>query len=191
MRAFAVSFVCGAVGLGACGGATTSGPGGAQKVSVTGTVGGQPLATTDTIAILASGAAFGLANRQGVEIAITNVPNTCAVLQRHGDPANATSFSFGVTSTTGLVAEGTYPVTPGATGSGASGGYSTTDAQCNDKLSINAASGSVTFTTISGSVVEGTFDIVLTDGDHLSGSFNAPVCAFTPSTSTIQPVCGS
>jgi hypothetical protein len=192
MRAFAVSFVCvcAAVGLGACGGATTSG---SQKVSVTGQVAGEPVTTTDTVAIVESGAAFGLANGQAVEIAITNVPNTCAVLQRHGDPANATSLSFGVTSLTGPVAAGTYPVVPGASGSSAAsaeGGYATTDAQCNDKTSIAAASGSVTFSTISSSVVEGTFDIVLAGGDHVSGSFNAPVCVFSPVTST-QPVCGS
>jgi hypothetical protein len=61
-------------------------------------------------------------------------------------------------------------------GSGASGSYA-----CFKALSFFAApsGGKVTVTSVTADHIEGTFDITLSNGDHLTGAFTAPRCGTT------------
>ena len=71
------------------------------------------------------------------------------------------------------VTPGTYPVT--ATGlTGAL--YGPNHAYCRSAASETAQSGTVTFTAIDGATISGSFDLTFQDGDHLTGTFSAPVC---------------
>ncbi len=48
-----------------------------------------------------------------------------------------------------------------------------------------ASSGTVNFTCVDGNAVDGTFDIMF-GTDHVTGSFDAPLCGSTMSTSCSQ-----
>lgn len=52
-------------------------------------------------------------------------------------------------------------------------------------------SGRITITHADSITVDGSFDAVFSSGDHLSGSFSAPVCAVDPSQLSSNGVCGS
>jgi hypothetical protein len=196
MRAWNVLGIC-ALGLVfACGGATTSSGGG--STTVTGQAGGQSVPTTDTFAIVrnvsgttTTGATFTQAN---VNVFVTNIVDSCGVAQRHGDAPNTTTLGLLVQVVGPWVPTGTYPITApaGADTAGAGSYFRTTDADCNWKTNEIAASGSITLTAVSSTGdVQGRFDVTMSNGDHLAGSFDAPVCAASLVGDGGAPVCGS
>jgi hypothetical protein len=58
------------------------------------------------------------------------------------------------------------------------------DASCVVTSAATGASGTVQVTAVSGSQLDGNFDVVLTSGEHISGSFSAPACAADDVTET-------
>jgi hypothetical protein len=194
-----ISSVC-AVG---CGGATTSGPGGGggPPATVNGQVGGQPVPNTDTVGIVTSQNIPGpngmLSPAIIAEVAVLNIPNTCAILQRHGEPASTKLFAVGVFAPGSSIAAGTYKIETSTSAlpsqTHAQAQYATTDAKCVSGPTVEATSGTVTITstaTTSSSTLQGSFDVTMSTGDHLTGTFDAPVCHFD-STTTTTPACGS
>jgi hypothetical protein len=188
-----ISGVC-AVG---CGGATTSG--GNPPAIVNGQVGGQPVPNSDTVGVVTSqmfpGPNGTLVNQTIAEVAVLNIPNTCAILQRHGEPASTKIFAVGVAAEGSSVAAGTYTIVPSTStvATRAMAEYATTDAKCNNTANEQATSGTVTITTtatMTSTTLQGSFDVTLSTGDHLSGTFDAPICHYD-STSTTNPTCGS
>jgi hypothetical protein len=177
----------------ACGGATT---GGGSASTVNGQAAGEPVASTDTVGIVETqtlpspnGAPTTLTT---AGVAILNIPNTCAILQRHGEPANVRVLSFSVSAPGASVPVGTYPIGPNnGTTLLASAEFATTDAKCNNVATETAKSGTVTMTTISNTVIQGSFDFTMSNGDHLSGTFDAPVCTYSSTTTSAPPACGS
>jgi len=127
-----------------------------------------------------------------VLVYIMNVANSCTMLTASQQPSNAnviaiqiaTKSASGVSTPTAL---GNYPVYTAA-GIGAASGnvslarYQTSDATCAATSDYEATSGSVTLTRIDASSYAGDFDITFSDSNgsvvgHLTGSFNANLCA--------------
>jgi hypothetical protein len=178
-----------ALALSACGGATSGG----ASSTVTGQAGGQPVPTTDTVGIIQTVTVptpSGTVTENSVEVAILNIPNTCAILQRHGEPANIRALALGVAAQGGSVQTGTYTIGTTSTVH-VNASFVTTDAACTNQISENGTSGTVTFTSISASAIQGSFDVRMNTGDHLTGTFDAPVCNYTASTTNTPPTCGS
>jgi hypothetical protein len=96
----------------------------------------------------------------------------CDVAENHGSPPSVRTLAFQVTQDATTVAPGTYGV-----GQGLSASYEPDDATCAVVGLEQATGGEVTFTTSTATRLEGTFDLTFDDGDHVSGSFSAPVCA--------------
>lgn len=49
------------------------------------------------------------------------------------------------------------------------------------RVVVRAASGTVTFTQVTSTAITGTFDATFPSGDHLAGTFTAPICTATAS----------
>jgi hypothetical protein len=181
-----------------CGGATSaeSAPG-----SVTGTVGGNAITTTSVIGVNQTGTG-GFA----VAVVFVNVADACSVVQSNHRPGNLAELELNVQAA-GEPTTGTYTITPGGgvpvgpideeggapTTSGSNSPFVTaafeqTNASCTTTESDNASSGSVTLTTVSPSEVAGRFDVMFPSGDHLTGTFDAPVCTVPSGPTT--PTCG-
>lgn len=180
-----------ALGAAGCGGTSS---GGGPASTVTGQAGGQAVPTTDTVAVNVTqtlSTSTGSVTETSLEVAILNVANTCGILQRHGLPASTTALSFGVTTRAASIPAGTYSI--GQTGAFQTvAAFGTTDASCQTKTNETATSGTVILTSVSATTVAGSFDVKMDNGDHLTGTFDAPVCNFTPlPPNSPQPVCGS
>lgn len=186
-------FVVG-VAAAACGGSTTGG----GTATVSGSVGGQSVPVVDSIGVSGTETVMGVSVSTAA-VFITNVANTCSVLQNHHDPGSTTSLSLEVIQLGTSVAPGTYTITNGATPTGETEAtYFATNASCETVTNTNALTGSITLTAVSSTSVQGTFDVTLASGDHLTGSFDAPVCesaaaleGMIASDGGVSEVCGS
>jgi hypothetical protein len=164
------------VALMACG--SSSGGGGSTSTTVTGTIGGSSIATTDTIGIqgklnVSSGTVMGMVYE--AVIAITNQADACKVVTDAVNPPNGTALTLVVGSATAAVGPGTYPI--GQLGSGAAGiSYAAQNATCVATENDDAQSGSITISTATATTLAGTFEATFPSGDKVSGSFDAPVC---------------
>jgi len=165
----------------ACRGGKSSKP-----ASVNGTIGGQPMDAQDSTSNIYS---FD-ADSEGL-VYIMNVASSCAMLTAGNQPSNAKviAIQIAVKSATGISAPsavGTYPMYTAANVGGANGNvalarYQTSDATCNPTSDIEASSGSVTLTRVDATIYAGNFDMTFSNGDHVTGSFNANRCdALTP-----------
>lgn len=154
--------------------------------TATGTVSGVSVPTTDVVGLIEpAGGGFTLAG-----VAYTNVGDTCGIIQREAsggpEPANTVVLSLTVQVAGSSVPAGTYSIN-GQPGLFAD--FVTTDANCQTHLHPNPTSGSVTFTTISSSMVAGTFDVTF-GTDRVTGTFSAPVCNVPQGPSNMMPKCG-
>jgi hypothetical protein len=161
--------------LAACGGSSIP-----NRATVTGKVEGTPLLTQNAAAIVVR-----TSGTPSVDVLISNVADGCnANAANLGDKQ---VLSLGVTSLAGSALDaGDFGVYDQQSGSIPSGtvvfaDYHSTSAGCADTTPPNAlgASGHVTVTKMNvtaGGEVAGTFDLLLQNGDHLKGSFDAPVC---------------
>jgi hypothetical protein len=157
---------------------SSSGGGGSGSASVTGTIQGATVPSNDAVG-LSSVASNNGVTEAAVGVIVTSVNNACGVLQDHGNPANATALVVEVAAMGSSVATGTYNIV--SSGFGATASYAAQDQNCNTTLNETASSGTVTISSNSGSSVSGTFDLTF-DGDHLTGSFTAPICSYSTST---------
>lgn len=166
----AVAAGCAAFVIAACSGSSSS-TGSAGSASVTGTIGGQAVPTTNVVAVVGS----ETNNKTTVQldsIVLTSVSDACSFLQNptHRIPSSSTLV---------LAAGAIAPSVPTGTFNIGMYGYAQYDADsatCVLTTSETATSGSVVLTSVSSSSIQGTFDVTMPNGDHLSGSFDAPVC---------------
>jgi hypothetical protein len=168
-----------------CGG-TVAGGGG--STSVVGTIGGVSVSTKDTVAIIEPSGSNVLAG-----VAITNIPDTCGVLQREflaggPEPANTEALSLSVTFAGTAVPAGTYAIGDQQAAQ-VSAIHSTTDSNCMSRASTVASSGSITYAVVSATTIQGSFDLVF-GSEHVTGRFAAPVCNANFSGARVMPVCG-
>ena len=97
--------------------------------------------------------------------------------------ANAQSLSLWIPGPSGTrpLEPASYDVMPGAwspTAAGPRAYFSADDTQCRQIVSNSDATGTITLTAIDASHVAGSFDLAFSpNGDHLTGTFSAPVCA--------------
>jgi hypothetical protein len=157
---------CGAVVViaAACGG----GP-----ASVSGTVGGVTVQSSDAL--------FGVpgGSTSGTVLAITSIGAACSkVTTGTSFKGPATALSIELVQNGGAVTSpGTFPELSSAQGSTSAfaGSFDSWDASCSD-TTTPISGGTVTITAVSASSLTGSFDLTL-GNDHITGSFNAPNCA--------------
>jgi hypothetical protein len=169
--------------LAGCGGATAA-PG--PTASVNGSVGGQSFNVVDEIGQVwtthvASGSSVSSAG-----VVLSSVAGTCTIAERHGNPPNVTTLGIAVEQDGSSVGSGTYAV-----GQGVAASYEVIDAECKGARLEQATAGTVTLTTSTSEWVVGSFDLMFDSGDHLTGTFSAPVCSDLLFQSAWRGTCGS
>lgn len=167
----AVAVGCAAVAIAACSGSTSSTGSASGSASVSGTIGGQSVSTTNVVAVVGSETTNGT-TVQLDSIVLTSVSGACAFLQNptHRIPSSSTLI---------LAAGAIGPSVPTGTFNIGMYGYAQYDADsatCVLTTSETATSGSVVLSSVSSDSIQGTFDVTMPNGDHLSGSFDGPVC---------------
>ncbi|MFN2545857.1 MAG: hypothetical protein ABR567_00340 [Myxococcales bacterium] len=145
------------------------------------------------------GTTLNMRNSAAFVVRTTGTPSIDVVLSNVGDGCEATAanlkskqvLELGVTSLGGaLLDAGTFGVYDQQSGNIPQGtvvfaDYHSTNETCADTTPPNTlgASGKVTLDRVTlgaGGEVSGTFDLFLENGDHLKGSFDAPVCGDGP-----------
>jgi hypothetical protein len=170
----------------ACSGSSPA-PGGSRG-TVSGTAHGHTLAVGDALALDgATQSQDASAKNPYSLVALTSYAGICAYVQ------GATHLGHG-----GWVLEMTagasYPPMQGtyAVPLQANALFAEADASCQPLGSELAQGGSITFDAVAPTLLSGTFDLTFSAGDHLTGSFSAPVCdtslaALTAPTMGCQP----
>jgi hypothetical protein len=179
----------GAALVAACSGSTSTLSGGGGSVSVSGTVDGMPLAVTEVVALLGSQPQGHVSNADVVVI-VTNFANTCAILGHGGNPPSAQVLELAASATGSTVPTGQYVIgaTPTTT---AAAGFTAQDATCTPTSDEQATKGTITLTQVTDTTIAGSFDVTFANGDHLTGTFAAPVCVGLVLPGNTDPVCGS
>ena len=164
--------------LAACGGSSTT------RATVSGKVEGTQLKVNNSAAFVVR-----TTGTPSVDVLLSNVADGC-----DANAANLKSkqvIPLGVTSLSGAALDaGTFGIYDQQSGNIPQGTvvfgdyHSTTDA-CDDSTPPNTlgASGKVTLTKVSlaqGGSVTGSFDVLLENGDRVTGTFDAPVCGDRP-----------
>jgi hypothetical protein len=160
--------------------------------SVTGSVGGVPFSFSSLIAIEESDPG---SNTTFVFVVMSNRAFSCAELQdastRNETFANLNALMVGAyASGDRTLSAQTFDVGNGASTDQGLVVLDTTDAKCNP-TSNEAQSGTVTFSTLTATFVSGSFNASFSSGDHVQGTFSAPICNIgsTSSTSTNAQMC--
>jgi hypothetical protein len=154
----------------------TIGGSGGYGTTIHGTADGAPIPTTTSVGLFGSESMTVNGIPETVAYAgvlVTNLSNGCAELMHGGNPSSSTALTLVVTTVSAEVATGTYPIDQSGE---AKGVYTVDGEECQEVLMETAVSGSISLTTVSSSEIVGTFDIQMNNGDHLTGSFVAPVC---------------
>jgi hypothetical protein len=173
--------------LAACGGSTSEGSGPSGSATVSGRVGGHTVPTSGTIGLLGTGTVQEFDGSATSEpgyaytgAMISNAADLCSLLTQGRAPHEATMLVISVSKEgASSIAPGTYAISP----SGpvvANVGFVVQDASCHDATSIGAVSGSVTIGQVTSTSIDGSFDVTMQSGDHLTGSFSAPTCTYDP-----------
>lgn len=170
-RIFAAGCAAVAVAVAACGGSSNSVGATSGSATVSGTIGGQSVPTTNVVAVVGS-ETTGVTTVQLDSILVTSVSDPCSFLQNPMNRIpNATSLVLAAGAIAPSVPTGTYDV-----GKYGYAQYDADSATCTLTTSETATSGSVVLTSVSSDTIGGTFDVTMANGDHLTGSFSAPVC---------------
>jgi hypothetical protein len=143
-----------------------------------GTLGGSAFAPMDAIAYVDS-------TGQSAEVILTSTPDACADVGNNIQRANSRVVLILVnnaTSSTSKVDAGTYTTAYGDPVPARSGGFESnvTDAQCNVSYSPppdGTGDGMITLTSASSTTVAGSFDVVMENGEHVTGTFHPTYCA--------------
>lgn len=153
------------------------------SATVTGTLGGQTLAPLDAVALKGT---YDPSYPGIVSIFFANVSGLCALynqeLNYSGGALKANSFDLGFTlgdtTATSVVATGMYTLTahPDFIDNV---GWDSYDGACNATHGPSATAATVNLTSV-GDVYAGTYDITFTGGDHVTGTFTAPLCTIVP-----------
>jgi hypothetical protein len=176
------------IGISACGGGTDPGEPDAgvtgSATTIDGTIQGHTVSAATTAAVLVAPG--------DVIISVSSLENACASWKEGTwNQPGATAFALVVTSGTTALAPGSYPIEQGAQPAPyANVTWSVSDSMCKQIDYTEAKSGSVILQTVTPSLVTGSFDVTLYTGDHVSGTFSAPVCD-APASADAAPPCGS
>ncbi len=170
-------FVVAALCVAACGSSSGSpGPAPAGTTSVSGMAASMTVSMKDATGVVGPVTASGV-TAQETDVILTNFVGACSSVQSNGNPANGQLIAI-VVAAISPVGPGTYNVT--ANGA-AQVLFESQDANCVTQVAETAQSGTVTYETVNGSMVAGKVDVTFPSMDHFSGTFEAPVCDFSPS----------
>lgn len=148
----------------ACSGSSSSTGGGSGSSSVSGTIGGQSVQTTNVVAVVGSETTNGT-TVQLDSIVLTSVSDACSFLQNPTQRLPSTStLVLAAGAIAPSVATGTFPI-----GMYGYAQYDADSATCVLTTSETASGGSIVLTNVSSTSLVGTFDVTMPDGDHLSG----------------------
>jgi hypothetical protein len=149
--------------------------------TLTGTLGGgSPFVVEDIISIVTPPAMNG---GQGTRAAayISNLSNACQLAQGHHDPRNQEYLELSVENPGNLPpGPGTYTVSMTVGPNAANALYVSRDVDCGVVNDEGASAGSITFATVSSTLITGSYDVTFLNGDHVMGVFTAPVCPAVP-----------
>jgi hypothetical protein len=156
---------------------TSESEGGPACASVTGEVLGRPFAAQD-VAGLVGQTMFEGDTFQEVEVVVTAASGICGWLENptSGAPANSAALTLHIFAGAENVEvrPGAYPIDPDVIDAVYTAGNAACDASAS--ASEAAQTGTITLTTVDAEMISGRFDLAFSSGDHLSGSFMAPVC---------------
>jgi hypothetical protein len=149
----------------------------------TGQVAGAPLPAGDVVALVPNPRPQGISTPIA-EVALTNLNGACGLLQSVAGgaptPGDVNALVLLVFADSNGPAAGSYPIVsscaPSCGTNFAQAGYTATDAQCNTVRTDDATTGSVVLSDVSATTIDGSFDLTVQSGDHLTGTFSAPVC---------------
>lgn len=151
------------VALGAC---TSSNLG---TATVVGNVGSAAFVAADAIAVVDANSA---------KIVISSTPNACADIRDHIDRANSRVLVIAVFDQDTALTTGNFTTSAGS-GDAALFESNVTDAQCAvsyDPPPDGTGDGTVTLTDVTATTVTGTFDVIMENGEHVTGSFAPEEC---------------
>jgi hypothetical protein len=157
---------------------SSSPPDAGGTATVTGTLGGNPVATTGVVAILATVTNAGVTSTYfGVNI--KNKPGAACNTKESTLPPNLDYLDLEFGGPGATAPPGTYVIAQPQTGPNAYASYVRTDASCQVTGNIpTATSGTIDVTTVSDGVVAATFDLTFDSGERISGHFSTPYCGF-------------
>ncbi|HEX8796131.1 MAG TPA: hypothetical protein VF765_34515 [Polyangiaceae bacterium] len=156
-------------------GCTSGGSGPSGLASVRGAIGGHTVTVKDVMGFTGSQTLNG-GTRAYAGLLISDTPGTCAAAQDKGVTAVETTANIleVVATTPGdMLTAGKYTVGSSGLAEYFYGGAAGT-------TSGIAGGGTVTFDSVDGSAVKGSFDLVMAGGAHVTGTFSAPVCNGIP-----------
>ncbi len=172
----AIAIASWVLGAAACGG-STSGSVGKGAATVNGTTAGRQFMAEDAAGVVGTWMTQNGAVEEVDVLIAAGFSGICGRLQQPQSIGQASDAMLALVtfaaSPGSSVTPGTYPVTTtGLTGAL----YGPNPAHCSSAASEEAQSGTVTFTAIDGATISGGFDLSFQNGDHLTGTFSAPVC---------------
>jgi len=144
------------------------------RATITGTIAGAAIRSVGVTALVGP-ITNSAGNFHEVLVAITNFPDACAVIGNLHNPSNGQVLMVSVAGTSDVV-PGTYSFLSSLSVGLINVTYTARDSMCVRASGADTSAGTVTLTAAGPSTVEGSFDVTLDQGDHLTGTFNTPVC---------------
>ena len=156
--------------------ACSSSGGAGSGTTVMGTLGGSAFEPKDAISYVD-------ATTKTAEVVLTSTPDACMDVTNNVQRANARVVLILVSDTTAAdtkLATGTYPTSYTSPAPARSSAFESnvTDAQCNvsyDPPPDGTGDGSITVTSVS-DTISGSFDVVMENGEHVTGTFHPTAC---------------
>ena len=175
---------------------------------VKGTLGGQPVVVTDTFSAVLSYTVHGFAEvHSSLDIDFVDYANACSLELAGGEKGSSSQLliQFDLTNvnhpeTPPPIAVGAYPydvnnvnnTTPDADGNVLQlmAIYDVSDATCHLPNGTDfAQQGTITIGSITSQAVTGAFDLTFMNDDHLTGTFDSPLCPVSATTDGGEPTC--
>jgi hypothetical protein len=169
--------------------ACSSSSSGSASGPVTGSIGGSAFAAADALAVVETLANSGTPPVSETDVAITSFAGACALATSGGGtPSGAAVVNLIVVGNGAALAK-TYTIDGASVGVQYSGdfgseckttmitmGGATQTISSKAGVIAEATGGTITFTQVTSTMIEGSFDAMFPSGDHLSGGFTAAIC---------------
>jgi hypothetical protein len=177
--------------------------------SIVGTIAGQPVGTTDTMAVVTSfhDPQTGM-DTSYLGVSIVDYAGECALSQANLEKGNATTLDVDFYVENANDPGNAPPVAPGTYAYNVSNAndFSAPDANGDELLlqvfydviddtchlpnaGLFATQGTITITAVTASAIIGGFDLDFPNGDHLTGTFNSPRCNVSGLADAGDPTC--
>jgi len=148
--------------------------GSSGNASVTGNVNGKPVVVREVVGVVGTQTENGVATSYAV-VLISDTDGTCSTAQQSGVSAAASRANV-------LEIAATKQGTPFAVGTYTVGTIGLAEYFYLNNGGTNGVSGggTITFDAVNEKTVSGKFDVNLAGGQHVTGTFSAPICGGVP-----------